>query len=91
MAPLSSVYTEAAKKETQQGWCTELSQIHITVSKQICPVKAHSLLELQLLSPCLFQAGHLDIITLHVLVLFGQDLQAILTEIKDLSDLQEER
>lgn len=75
MAPPSSVYTEAAKEEMQPGLlhtqsCPKSSPLH--VGKQIWHVKAHSmgLFALQLLGPCLSQAGHLDIITLCVLVLF---------------------
>lgn len=70
--------------------CPKLSPLH--VGKQIWRAKAQSvgLFAFQLLSLCLSQGGHLDIITSYVLVLFWQELQAILTEIKDLDNLQKE-
>lgn len=70
--------------------CPKLSPLHM--GKQIWHAKAQSmgLFAFQLLSPCLSQGGHLDIITSYVLVLFWQELQAILIEIKDLDNLQKE-
>lgn len=76
LTPPSSVCTEAAKVEMQPRLlhqiksCPKLSPLH--VGEQIWHVKAHSmgLLALQLLGPCLSPAGHLDVITLYVPVLF---------------------
>lgn len=70
--------------------CPKLSPLHVSKQTWHAKARAMGLLALQFLSSCLSQAGHLDIITLYVLVLFGQDLQALLTEIKDLSNLQNE-
>lgn len=87
MAPLSSAYTEAAKDETQPELFPQIKCITCGQTDLACQGPFHGLLALQLLGPCLSQAGHLDIITLYVLVLFGQNLQAMLTEIENISNL----
>lgn len=74
----------------QPGLLPQIKGITCGKTDLACQGLFHGLLALQLLGPCLSQAGHLDTITLYVLVSFRQHLQAILTEIEDLSNLQKE-
>lgn len=90
MAPPSSAYTEAAKHEIQPRLLPQIKGIRGGQTDLACQGPFHGLLALQLLGLCLSQAGHLDTITLYVLVSSRQHLQAILTEREDLSNLQKE-
>lgn len=74
ITPPSNAHAQAAEEETQPGL------LHIAAPKEVHYTWANrwgmprptsmGLFAFQLLGPCLSRAGHLDIITLYVLVLF---------------------
>lgn len=72
--PPSNAYAQAAEEETQPGLLHTAApnEVHYTRANRSGMPRPTSmgLFTFQLLGPCLSQAGHLDVITSYVLVLF---------------------